>query len=211
MTVEMDEDEDFDIDDEDDVEEGFNVRRSWSQDLKLNIATSGTKSKGSGVKQFYITSANGSLTLAIIQVKDNHVENFEVLKLSTEGGYELWVIMVPNIKRQERRALRSRTRQRSFNEEGKELVNDYDDGVDGENDNSTHDLDEEHKGDSEHHESTDVQMFSEIMRNIIIPAMVDKSKRTYPPTTSPKRSPTRKKKTKVCKKTIRTIRNTYIG
>jgi len=96
-------------------------------------------------------------------VKDNHVQIFEALKLCNmkhlKGGYETWIIMVPNTKRQQQEDMRSRMRRRTFNEEGKDIANAHDEGEDGDNDNTTHDLDEKDHYDIEQHQSSDVKIF----------------------------------------------------
>ncbi len=68
---------------------------------KLGRSPSVTLHQGKqrGVKQFYASAADGYLLVAVVIVKDNHIKTLSFHFLSQYlGGYELWVILVPNKK-----------------------------------------------------------------------------------------------------------------
>lgn len=62
--------------------------------------------KQRGVKQFYLTSADGQLRCAVILLKDTHFKSIEICHLDNRGsgGYELYMVTVPNVKRGDKRS-----------------------------------------------------------------------------------------------------------
>jgi hypothetical protein len=66
------------------------------QNLCLSVGFTKKQTKERGIKQYYITRANDFLTCAIIVIKDNHIKEISSQFLHDNGGYECWVIFVPN-------------------------------------------------------------------------------------------------------------------
>ncbi len=53
------------------------------------------KPQGRTVKQFYLTSADGFVRVAIIVIKDYNVKNIMSRCISKDGGYEVWLLFEP--------------------------------------------------------------------------------------------------------------------
>jgi hypothetical protein len=68
------------------------------KDLGISIGVESTTKKERGIKQYYLTCADGKLVVAVIIIKDNHIKDISYDKIhdSEYTGYDLFVIYVPN-------------------------------------------------------------------------------------------------------------------
>ena len=68
-----------------------------AKSLSVWIANERTQQRG--VKQYYVTAADGFLLSAIVVIKDSKIPQLSRHLWSKDGGYELWTVFVPNPKR----------------------------------------------------------------------------------------------------------------
>jgi hypothetical protein len=68
-----------------------------SKNLSVWIANDKTQQRG--VKQYYVTAADGYLLVAVVVIKDSKIPRLEFKLWSTDGGYELWTVFLPNLQR----------------------------------------------------------------------------------------------------------------
>lgn len=77
--------------------------RKTLRDLKLSVSAAWSSNgeavtsnaKRRGIKQVYLTSADGFFHLAVIIIRDRNVKRIIFQHLSNDGGYQTWMILLP--------------------------------------------------------------------------------------------------------------------
>ncbi len=75
--------------------------RKTLQELKLSVSKASStvsNEKRRGIKQLYLTSADYWLLAAVIMIRDRNIKNVLFQHLSNDGGYQTWVIFIPNLR-----------------------------------------------------------------------------------------------------------------
>ena len=74
--------------------------RKTLKELKLGVsaAFSCSSAKRRGIKQLYLTSADGWLLVAVIIIRDNNIKKICFQHLSNDGGYQTWLMLLPNVR-----------------------------------------------------------------------------------------------------------------
>jgi hypothetical protein len=75
-----------------------NTRKSL-KDLKIGVSAAFSNAlKRRGIRNLFLTSADFWLLLGVVIIKDNNIKKISFQHLSNDGGYQLWLLMLPNIR-----------------------------------------------------------------------------------------------------------------
>ena len=129
----------------------------------LSISINKDKEKQRVIKQLYVTSSDGYVLVAVILISDNHISELSRHLLDKySGGYELWVILIPNTNKN----IGSKSSSTAISKEADDLEdletlddeNGFDDFVDD-------------SGSASEISSIDVSVMEAILCDIVLPAM----------------------------------------
>ena len=145
----------------------------------LSVWIGNERTQQRGVKQYYVTEAAGYLVVAVVVIKDSKIPELTMKLWSTDGGYELWTVFLPNSKRAAARgevissaAIASTARRDIVPQARREVANQQHDNAFDDLDLVDDDDDEEVEGGPNEGASLGVLMMEKLFIDVFIPAMV---------------------------------------